>query len=376
MESTPLQQAAELLKKANNVLLCLPHVLSTDAVASGVALQLALAKQGKQSTIAAAHPAVPSNHAFLPRATDITHDLASLQRFVIEVNTRRTPVGELAYDKAEDTLRIYLTPKQGTYTSTDVTTSTSAPSFDCAVTLDCQDLDHLGPLFEKNAEFFYATPIINIDHSPANEHFGQVNLVDLVATSVAEIVTDLVRLAHPEHLRDDVATALLTGMIAKTKSFQTPTVTPKSLTTASELVAAGARREEIVRNLFQTKSLATLKLWGRALARLRATDDGKLVWAMLNRADFERAGASPASLPGVVDELMANTPDAYVSAVIYEDPAGGVVVVAQSRQSVNGLKLYAAYQPEGNAHVFSWRLPDGSMAEAETQLRAGIQAIA
>ncbi len=373
MESTPLQQAAELLKKAQNVLVCLPHALSTDAIASGVALHLALAKQGKQSTIAGAHPPVPPSHAFMPKSQDITADLAALKRFVIQVDTRNAPVAELAYDRADDALRIFLTPKQGSYTSTDVTTSTTEPSFDCAVTLDCQDLDHLGPLFEKNAEFFYATPIINIDHSPANEHFGQVNVVDLVATSVAEIVTDLLKHIQPEHLRDDVATALLAGMIAKTKSFQTPTVTPKSLTTASELVAAGARRDEIIRNLFQTKSLAVLKLWGRALARLRATEDGKLVWAVLNRADFERAGTTPASLSGVVDELMVNTPNAFVTAVVYEDPAGGTTIVAQSRQSVNGLKLYAAHQPEGNAHVFTWHLPTGTILDAEAQLRVGIQ---
>lgn len=372
---TTLQQASELLKKSNSVLICLPHVLSTDAVASGVALHLALTQQGKQAKVVGANFTLPPTHAFLPKVDEISTDLQHLKKFVISLDTRNAPLSELSYDTTDGKLNILITPKSGGYAATDVSTQTTEPTFDCAVTLDCQDLDHLGALFAHNAEFFYATPIINIDHSAANEHFGQVNVVDMVATSVAEIVTELVRGLDPALLTGELATALLTGMIAKTKSFQTSTVTPKVLSMASELVTAGARRDEIIRNLFQTKSLSVLKLWGRALARLRATDDGKLVWAVLNRADFERAGATPISLPGVLDELIVNTPDALVMAVLYEDPVGGVRALVQTHRSVNGLKLFASQQPEGAAHTFSWHVADGSITDLETQLRAGVQQI-
>ncbi|MEK7631865.1 MAG: hypothetical protein AAB445_03295 [Patescibacteria group bacterium] len=373
MDMTTLQQATELLKKSNTVLICLPHILSTDAVASGVALHLALTQQGKQAKVVGSNFTLPPTHAFLPKVDEIATDLQHLKKFVISLDTRTAPLAELSYDTTDGTLNILITPKSGGYTPSDVTTRTTEPTFDCAITLDCQDLDHLGPLFERNAEFFYATPIINIDHSPANEHFGQVNVVDIVATSVAEIVTDLVRGINPSLLNGDLATALLTGMIAKTKSFQTATVTPKVLSAASDLIAAGAKRDDIIRNLFQTKSLSVLKLWGRALARLRATDDGKLVWAVLNRADFERAGATPISLPGVLDELIVNTPDALIMAVLYEDPTGGVRALVQTQRSVNGLKLFASHQPEGTAHTFSWHLPNGTVTELETQLRTILQ---
>ncbi len=355
------------------MLICLPHVLSTDAVASGVALHLALTQQGKQAKVVGANFTLPPTHAFLPKVDEIATDLLHLKKFVISLDTRNAPLSELSYDTTDGKLNILITPKSGGYAAGDVSTRTTEPTFDCAVTLDCQELDHLGPLFAHNAEFFYATPIINIDHSAANEHFGQVNVVDMVATSVAEIVTELVRGLDPALLTGELATALLTGMIAKTKSFQSSTVTPKVLSMASDLVTAGARREDIIRNLFQTKSLSVLKLWGRALARLRATEDGKLVWAVLNRADFERAGATPISLPGVLDELIVNTPDALVMAVLYEDPIGGVRALVQTHRSVNGLKLFARQQPEGTAHTFSWHAPEGSITDLETQLRAGVQ---
>jgi nanoRNase/pAp phosphatase (c-di-AMP/oligoRNAs hydrolase) len=44
------------------------------------------------------------------------------------------------------------------------------------------------------------------------------------------------------HLIDEsLATTLLAGMIAKTKSFRTPDVTPKTLSTASQSLAHAAK---------------------------------------------------------------------------------------------------------------------------------------
>jgi nanoRNase/pAp phosphatase (c-di-AMP/oligoRNAs hydrolase) len=375
MESAPLQQALELLKKANTILVCLPRVLSTDAVAAGVALQAALSRQGKRVRVVAADITIPATHAFLPKTGDITTDLAGLKKFVITVNTARAPISELSYDVVGDKLNIFITPKRGAYEQSDISLNPVQPTFDCAITLDCQDYDDLGRLFEENTDFFYTTPVINIDHSPANDNFGQVNVVDLVATSVCEIVFDLVKQFDGNLLTEDVATALLAGIIAKTKSFQTATVTPKSLTVASELMASGARREEIIRNLYQTKSLSVLKLWGRALARLRVSDDGRLVWAVLNRADFERAGASPESLPGVLDELIVNTPNASIMAVVYEDPVGGVTVLTQTHRTISALKLFEAHKPKSVGHVIAWNLPQGTIADAEAKLLVALESL-
>ncbi|PIS40619.1 MAG: hypothetical protein COT26_02405 [Candidatus Kerfeldbacteria bacterium CG08_land_8_20_14_0_20_43_14] len=373
MSEDSLKQAAELLKKAKNILVCLPRVLSTDAISSGVALHLVLGNLGKTVRVVGSDQELPESHGFLPKSGEIATNLANLKKFVISVDLKKAPISELSYSTEDNKLNIYLTPKAGFYQHADISTSTSQPEFDCVITLDCQDLDHMGSLFEQNTEFFYATPVINIDHSPANEHFGQVNVVDLVATSVSEIVAGLIKEIDPNIVNSDVATALLAGMIAKTKSFQSSTVTPKSLNLASELMAAGARREEIIKHLFQAKSLSVLKLWGRALARLRATEDGKLVWAVLNRADFERAGATPISLPGVLDELIVNTPKAMITAVIYEEPKGGVTILAQTHLSVNGLKIFASLQPQGTAHDLSWHLAEGTLSDAEAQLRLGLE---
>ena len=68
-----------------------------------------------------------------------------------------------------------------------------------------------------------------------------------------------------------------------------------------------------------------------------------------------------------------NTPRAFVMAVVYEAPLGGVHVLVQTHRSVNGLKLYEGQAPEGTAHMFSWHLREGAIADAELQLRLGVE---
>jgi phosphoesterase RecJ-like protein len=115
-----------------------------------------------------------------------------------------------------------------------------------------------------------------------------------------------------------MATSLLTGIISKTKGFQTHTVTPRSLAVASHLITAGARREVIVRNLYQTKSLAALRLWGRALTKIESVDNGRLVWTSVTRDDLRQSGAAVSDAVGALDELIVNTPVAEVAALFIE----------------------------------------------------------
>jgi phosphoesterase RecJ-like protein len=137
------------------------------------------------------------------------------------------------------------------------------------------------------------------------------------AVSTTEVIRKWIAAAAPNVAVDEpLATALLTGMIAKTKSFRTPNVTPKTLSTASELIALGAKREDIVHGLWRNRDVATLKLWGRTLARLEQDRELGLIWATLGENDFLETGAGAETLEGVVDELLGYAPEAKVVALI------------------------------------------------------------
>jgi phosphoesterase RecJ-like protein len=367
MVLTPFEQIKEIIKRSKNVLVILHGQPSTDAIASGLGLLLALEKLKKRVKIVAPEFELPPYHNFLPKSKEITTELSALKKFVISLDVSKIKVEELSYDIADDKLNVYITPKNGYFEAKDISTSSGKYEYDLVFILECPDLESLGKVYDNNAEFFYNTPVVNIDHSPINEHYGQINLIDLTATSLSEIIFELVRTLGENILDEYIATNLLAGIITKTKSFQTPTVTPKSLAIASHLISSGARREEIIKNLYQTKTIGILKLWGRALARLKEDYGNRLVWSTLTHEDFERSGAEDKDIEGVIDELIVNVPEAEIMALLYQkkDKIRGLVFTIRS---IDGRKIFQNFNPGGNRDFTKITFQERDLAEAEQRL--------
>jgi nanoRNase/pAp phosphatase (c-di-AMP/oligoRNAs hydrolase) len=365
MALSTFQQAQEFINRSKNTLIVLPRNPSLDAISSSLGLFLVLEKLGKNSKIVCNEFTLPPNAGFLPKSEGIHTSLSSLRKFVISLDVSRTAVEELSYEIQDNKLQIYITPRNGYFEERDVTTSAGSFTYDLVVILESPDLESLGRLYDDNTEFFYRTPVVNIDHSPSNELYGQVNIVEVTAASTSEIVFELIKSLGENLLDEHIATNLLAGVISKTKSFQTPSVTPKSLAVASHLIASGARRDEIIKNLYQTKSLATLKLWGRALARLRSTEKQDIVWSLLSREDFIKSGAQVDELPGVVDELIVNTPVAKAVFILYEYAPGVVRGIIHTPAYVNDLDLFKDYAPKGTQDFTQAEFKGRDLAGAE-----------
>lgn len=367
------QQAQEFINRSKNTLIVLPRNPSLDAISSGLGLFLVLEKLGKHGKIVCNEFTLPPNAGFLPKSEGIHTDLASLRKFIISLDVSRTAVEELSYDIQDQKLQIYITPRNGYFEEKDVTSSAGSFTYDLVVVLESPDLESLGSLYDDNTEFFYRTPVINIDHSPSNEQYGQVNIVEVTAASTSEIVFELIKSLGDNLLDEHIATNLLAGIISKTKSFQTPSVTPKSLAVASHLIASGARREEIIKNLYQTKSLATLKLWGRALARLRSNQSQDIVWSLLSQDDFTKSGARFDELSGVVDELIVNTPTAKAVFILYEKPQGNIGGIVHTPAYLNDMELFKNHTPKGTQDFTQFEFTGVDLAGAEQRVLEIIQ---
>ncbi len=365
MALTPLQQAQDIIKKSSSIIIVLPRNPSVDAVASGLGLFLVLEKLKKDAKVVCNEFRLPPNVNFLAKSDDIHTELSSLRQFIISLDVSRTSVEELSYDIQNKKLNIYITPRNGYFEEKDVTLAYGNFAYNLIIILGAPDLESLGKMYDDQTEFFYRTPILNIDHEAANENFGQVNLVDVTATSISEIVFELAKSLGGELLDEYIATNLLTGIISKTKSFQSPAVTPKSLAIASHLIDSGARREEIIKNLYQTKSIETLKLWGRTLARLRSTKNNTIVWSLLTAEDFTKSGARPEDLPGVIDELIVNTPEAKAIFILYEKKPQQIHGIVSTPTNVDALAVFKAFQAEGSHDFTKIRLPEKDLLVAE-----------
>jgi phosphoesterase RecJ-like protein len=325
MELTSKQQTTEQIKSAQKVLL-LTHVNPDgDALGSLLALYMVLKSLGKEVT-AVSPDRVSASLRFLPSVNEIVKNFSSVKDFVITIDTSKVKVDKLGYKQVpqENKLNIVITPLGGTFAESDISFSQGSCKFDLIIVLDAPDLERLGPLYESQSALFYETPVVNIDHHAGNDFFGKINWVDLTATSTAEILVSLVESLSREKslLNEDVATALLTGIITDTGSFQNVNTTPKSLTVAAQLVAAGGRQQEIIRHIFKTKPLSTLKLWGRILASVKAEPELRFVWSKITKNDFEELGAEEAETTGIIDELLKSAPGIDFALLITERQDG------------------------------------------------------
>lgn len=339
--------------------------VGVDGYATGFAMYEVLKQLGKVVDIVAADGPAPSTLDFLNFAERVRPTFGQLRKFVVSVDLSKAPLDELSYNVEEHELQIFLTPRDGIWSEADIQTRTSTFRYDVAIVIGAASLDMLGDLYTKHTEFFYETPVVNIDHVPANEHYGQIDLVDLTATSNAEVLLRQINQWKDVAMTEDVATYLLTGMIAKTQSFKSPAVTPKTLKHASALLRQGARREEIVDNLYRTRSVETLRLWGRALARLKNDEATGLVWSLLSQQDFMHAGAKEEDLPDVIDELIKNAPMAKVVVLLYEDKEHHICGLISTHNAMDSIELALPFKPTGTRNLARICFTDKSIVEAE-----------
>lgn len=314
------QQVIEYIGRAKRILITTRDQAPIDAIASVVSCTQFLQRMEKGAEGVIPNIKIEEKPKFLTKSLEgILPHTGPMRHFELSLDLKKTQLGELFYDVQDEQAIITIVPKSGEWTPKDVHFRAGQDRYDLIIAVDCPDMASLGSLFREHADFLYRTPVINIDHDPGNEHWGQINLVDLTAVSTTEILFRVFESWNRGNIDADLATSLLAGMVAKTQSFRTMNVTPRTLQAASQLIAYGGRREEIVHGLWRTKTVPTLKLWGRALTRLEQDHHKGIVWSYLTRADFVEAGASSQALEGIVQELISYSPEARVIVLIYED---------------------------------------------------------
>jgi phosphoesterase RecJ-like protein len=304
-ELTPKQQVVEILRNQKRFLILTHQNVDGDALGSMLALYLSLKRLGKE-VVAFSGDSTPNVFSFLPELNSVDKSFNGSRAFVISVDIKDTKADKIMYKVQNDKLNIIITPKEGLFEEKMVSFTKGQFNFDAIIVLDATDLERLGSVYEEYPEMFYEVPVVNIDHHAGNDHFGKINLVDLTATSTSEILVSVIEAltGDPKFFDEKIATALLTGIITDTNSFQNTNTTPKSLTVAAQLVAAGGEQQEIIKNIYKTKPLSTLRLWGRALTNLHDESEYKFVWSQIYKKDYLEVGAAEDESSGLIDELL------------------------------------------------------------------------
>lgn len=313
------EQINNQLQKANNILIVFNSDWEGDAIASSLALFLFLKKINKNVDIAAAKNSFSTiekndKHLwqFLPSFQVITNNLVNLRKFIVSLNIKQASISQIKYSLEGEKLNFIIAPEKGWFKPEDVSSHSSGFKYDLIFCIDTPDLESLGSIYDNNVEFFHKTPIINIDHQADNEEYGQINYLDLNLASSAEMIYRIISNNQTDMLDEDIATCLLAGIIAKTKNYKVPNLTPRTLLTSSKLISAGARREEIVQNIYRSRSLESLKAWGQILSNLNNNVEQKLIWSTIEMQAEQSLDDEIFHFDELAEEIFSSSPQAQI----------------------------------------------------------------
>ena len=339
------EQAKKLIENSQRILLIAHAKMDGDTLSAAIAMHLLLQKMGKDTLVACADP-VPEEYAFLPNTNVVQQEVNSEKDFVISVDCSRVKARRLRWRVEGNTLKIFISPShEGHFSRNDVSFCENG-DFDLIISLDAADKKQLGRIFEDNTELFARVPLIVFDHHASNPGFGTVNIINPKAASTTEVLFDFLPVLFGKNwkkrLTPDIATLLLTGIITDTGSFQNANTTPKSLEVSADLVELGARQQEIIRNIFKTKNISTLKLWGRVLSKIKTDAIHRMLWSTVSADDLIDTGGNIEDTNGIIDELLATAPGMEMVILIKERPDGMITVSVRTTTALCDAAAFAA----------------------------------
>ena len=166
--------------------------------------------------------------------------------------------------------------------------------------LDCGNIDRMPVEFLSEGDNFR----INIDHHHDNTRFGDVNLVEVGASSTAEIVYELA-IALGAEITPEIAAALYVGLITDTGKFMYENTNAQTHRIAADLIDAGVAVDDTYRRLYEHVPIEKLRLLSRALDGIRRYCGERLIVSYITAADYEASGGGEEMTEGIIDHLRS-----------------------------------------------------------------------
>lgn len=143
-----------------------------------------------------------------------------------------------------------------------VTSLPDGASFDVGLILDAGELRRAGTWIRNACQ-----TLINIDHHPHSENFGDIYWVDEHASATGILVYRLLQAAGWPISRE-VAIGVYTTILSDTGSFRYSNADPEAFRVAGEMVALGVDPWSIASGLYESQEESRLRLLALALPTL------------------------------------------------------------------------------------------------------------
>lgn len=245
MDNTQKQQVIEKLKNSTNVLVAVSQNPSVDQLSASIGLTLMLNGINKHAT-AVYGGQTPRAVDFLEPSSVIRQDTDSLQDFIIALD--RSKADKLRYKKEDDVVKIFITPYRTSLSEADLDFSHGDFNVDVVITLGVDQREHLDQAITAHGSILHDAPVLSLMAGTTPSELGSVNWQDPNASSLCEMVAEMTENLGAV-LDNQIATALLTGIVSETERFKNEKTSPRTMTVSASLMAVGANQRLVADNI-------------------------------------------------------------------------------------------------------------------------------
>lgn len=239
--------------------------------------------------------------------------------------------------------------------------------FDVCVAVDSGETK----LFEDRLPLYDGGGIkVNIDHHKTNSKFGDINIIDVDASSTGEIVCTLFDvLKCPLDARS--GEALYAAVVTDTGSFRYSNTRPYTFEISKRLQETGFDFNRLNVEIFQNKSYEKLLLLNRVFDTLKLYGDGKCAVVKLSEQLMNQLGLKEYDTDGIV-EFVRDIKGVEVVVFIRFLSGVGHKVSMRSKYEFDVSEIALQFKGGGHKKAAGFKM-DAAINEIENQVVAAIE---
>lgn len=246
MDKTPKQQIVEKIKDSTNILVTVSDNPNVDELSAAIGFALMLNKLDKHAT-AVFSGEVPKALEFLKPQKTLEDNTLSLRDFIISLD--KDKADKLRYKVEDDVVRIFITPYRTKITKDDLKYEEGDFNVDLVIALGVTDQDHLDGAIKAHGRILHDATVATINAGAEASKLGSIDWHNQDASCLCEMLVSISEALKGGILDKQMSTALLSGIVFATERFSNEKTTPKLMTMAAQLMAAGADQQLISTNL-------------------------------------------------------------------------------------------------------------------------------
>jgi len=260
MNDTPAkikQQIIDKIKTSNNILITVSRDPSVDDLSAALGLTALLNKLGKHPT-AIFSGNIPPAITFLEPDKTFENTIDSLRDFIIALDKEKAD--HLRYKVDGDVVKIFITPYRTVITGEDLEFSQGDYNVELVLALGVENQEHLDMALAAHGQILHDVTVASLSAGSQISKLGSMEWHEDTASSLSEMVTSLADVLKTDAslLDKQVATALLTGIVAATDRFSNPKTSAAVMSMAAQLMAAGADQQLIAAKLQESHEINSL----------------------------------------------------------------------------------------------------------------------